>query len=462
MIELNLDGVFTLISGDLLKNFGLDKSYINKSIDDLEENLSFLKSVFHNTTKGNTIGISVPLGDIIVDCKSQVIRNLDDEIDSVFITIVDQTIENRYRADIEKTNQQLYAIIDSLPGPVNIVNSDFELMDSNRFLEKGYKIEKPDLIPELANIKVCLQFSTICDISSLEQSKSTGMPCQRITNDLEDDILGFTLIIYTQPIYNENGNIWAYAQIALDVTELKKTQKLLAETIKTKDKFFDIIAHDLRNPINALNMLIDDLLKNYSSLSLDEIYDANIHIQKSVIILSQLLNNLLEWSRSQTGRLQHNPDMIDVSYVLRNVIEINQDAAKIKNISLVNNVNYGTVVYCDANMLFTIFRNLVSNAIKYTNIGGRVLIDSVNEDKFVEFIVQDNGVGIPENRLQNLFNAEFVQSTMGTNREKGSGLGLILCKEFIERNGGTITVESVLNQGTTFRFKLPKEPNFIE
>ncbi len=458
LVELNVDGVFTLINGDLLKEFGLDSKYINKSVEDLEENLGFIKSIFHNAVSGNTFGISVPIGDMIVDCKSQAIKNLDDEIESIFITIVDQTIENRYRADIERTNQQLYAIIESLPGPVNIVDSQFELIDSNRFLEKGYAIEKPDLITELSNFRICMQFSTICDIYSLEQSKSTGMPVQRITNDIEDDILGFTLIIYTQPIYNEKGEIWAYAQVALDVTELKKTQKLLTETIKTKDKFFDIIAHDLRNPINALNMLIDDLLKNYSSLSLDEIYDSNINVQKSVIILSQLLNNLLEWSRSQTGRLQHNPDMIDTSYILRNVVEINQDAAKIKNISLINNINYGTVVYSDANMLFTIFRNLVSNAIKYTNIGGRIIIDSEDKGEFIEFTIQDNGVGIPQERLQKLFNVEFVQSTIGTNKEKGSGLGLILCKEFVERNGGTISVESELNKGTKFKIKLPKEP----
>ena len=458
LVELNSDGIFTLINGDLLANYGLDYKYINKSINDLEENLSFLKTIFHNTTKGNTIGISIPVGDMIVDCKSQLIRNLEDEVESIFITIVDQTIENRYLADIEKTNQQLYAIINSIPGPVNIVNRNFELMDSNRFLEKGYTIQKPELITELSNFNIFMQFSTICDISSLEQCKSTGMPVQRLTNNLEDDILGFALIIYTQPIYDDKGDIWAYVQIALDVTELKKTQKLLSETIKTKDKFFDIIAHDLRNPINALNMLIDELLKNYSSLSLDEIYDSNIQVQKSVIVLSQLLNNLLEWSRSQTGRLQQNPDMIDTSYVVRNVVEISQDAAKIKNISLINNINYGTVVYCDANMLFTVFRNLVSNSIKYTNVGGRVIIDAVIDEEFIEFVIQDNGVGIPEDRLQKLFNIEFVQSTAGTNREKGSGLGLILCKEFVERNGGSIWVESELNKGTTFKFKLPREP----
>lgn len=458
LIELDKNGVFNLISGNLLNRFGLDERYLNRNVNDLDDNLSFINSLFLNALRGNPINLSVPIGDMIIDCKSQAIKNIDEEVESVFITIVDQTIENRYRADIEKTNQQLYAIIDSLPGPVNIVDRNFELMDSNRFLEKGFRIEKPDLIPELENFKVCLQFSTICDLASLEQSRATGKPVQRLTTDKEDEILGFTLIIYTQPIFNEKNEIWAFAQIGLEITELNKTQKLLYETIKTKDKFFDIIAHDLRNPINALNMLIDDLLKNYSSFSLDEIYESNIQIQKTVLVLSQLLNNLLDWSRSQTGRLKVNPDFIDASYIVRNVIEINQDAAKLKNISLVNNVPYGTVVYCDSNMLFTIFRNLVSNAIKYTNAGGIVTIDADDQGEFVEFSVQDNGVGIPSDKIDKLFNVAYVQSTLGTNQEKGSGLGLILCKEFVERNGGTISVASELNKGTTFRFKLPKSP----
>lgn len=458
LIELNNNGIFTLINGDLLEKVGLDNRYIGKSVDDLDEKLSFIKSVFLNSKKGNSIEISVPIENMIVDCKPHIIKNLDDEIESVFLTIVDQTIENKYRAAIEKTNQQLYAIIDTLPGPVNIVDSNFELMDSNRFLEKGYKISKPESIDQLINFKVCMKYSSICDLSSLKRCQSTGIAVQRLTQDYEDEILGFALIIYTQPIYDENGKIWAYAQIGLDVSELKNTQKLLTETISTKDKFFDIIAHDLRNPINALNALIDELLNNYSLLSLDEIYDSNIQVQKSVLILSQLLNNLLEWSRSQTGRLNPKPDFIDISYITRNVVGITHDAAKLKNIDLIDNIQYGTVAYCDSNMMFTIFRNLVSNAIKYTNVGGQVIIDSINHDDFIEFVIKDNGVGIPKERLHKLFSVEHVQSTPGTNSEKGSGLGLILCKEFVERNGGMITVESELNKGTTFRFKIPKYP----
>jgi len=157
--------------------------------------------------------------------------------------------------------------------------------------------------------------------------------------------------------------------------------------------------------------------------------------------------------------LKVNPDFIDASYIIRNVIEINQDAANLKNISLINNIAYGTVVYCDSNMLFTVFRNLVSNAIKYTHIGGRVTISSNDKGDFIEFSIQDNGVGIPPDKLDKLFNIAYVQSTLGTNQEKGSGLGLILCKEFIERNGGTISVESELNKGTTFKFELPKSPS---
>lgn len=458
LLEIDANGTITLVSGNLLNEFGLNEQSVGSSIFDLSEELKFLQNTFVTTIDSKPLNLSVPLGDKIIDCKSQAIKSPDGDIEYVLISLYDQTIENKYRSAIEKTNQQLYAIIDSLPGPVNIVDYNFELMDSNRFLEKGFEIAKPDRITDLVNFKFCMKHSTICDIASLEKSKSTGVAVQRLTEEYEEDILGFSLMIHTQPIYNEKGEIWALAQIGLDVTELKKTQKLLSETIKTKDKFFDIIAHDLRNPINALNMLIDDLLRNYSNLSIDEIYESNVQIQKSVVVLSQLLNNLLEWSRSQTGRLKVNPDYIDTSYIVRNVVEITNDSAKIKNIEIINDIKYGTIVYSDSNMLFTIFRNLVSNAIKYTNPFGKVKIYSNELDHFVEFVVEDTGVGISPDRLDKIFSVEHVQSTPGTHKEKGSGLGLILCKEFVQRNGGDIRVESEINKGTKFIFKLPKEP----
>lgn len=246
--------------------------------------------------------------------------------------------------------------------------------------------------------------------------------------------------------------------ILLDITELKILQNQLQETIRVKDKFFDIIAHDLKNPANAVKSLLDDLLTNFHLFSAEELYEAQSQIQKSISILSQLVNNLLEWSRTQTGRIVFNPDFIDIYYIINNAIDINFSQAQIKNIKITNNVQNNTIVYADSNMLYSIFGNIISNAIKYTKNNGSITIYARDMENFYEFNISDTGIGMSDEQIEHLFSLEHIQSEPGTNQEKGTGLGLIISKEFIERNGGKIYVTSKLNAGTTFSFTLPKSP----
>jgi len=246
--------------------------------------------------------------------------------------------------------------------------------------------------------------------------------------------------------------------ILLDISELKILHKQLEETIRIKDKFFNIIAHDLKNPMNAVKSLLDDLLASFDSLSPEELFEAQSQIQKSISTLSQLVNNLLEWSRTQTGRIVINPDNIDVFYIISSSIDVNYYQAKIKNIEIINNVPHNTVVYADSNMLYTVFRNIISNAIKYTPNSGTVKISVKDLGDYYEFLVSDTGIGMTEEQLANIFSLEHIKSLPGTNQEKGTGLGLIISKEFVERNGGKISVSSKLNDGTTFSIMLPKMP----
>ena len=385
------------------------------------------------------------------DYEIKLLSFLANSIGSNYINFANESV-------LVNTNQRLYAVINSIPGPVNIIKSNLEIIDSNQWITLGWEPKLPDKIANLEDIRFDTVNKSFYDVKSIQISQKTGKPTVRLTTDFEDEVLGLSLLLITQPIINDKNEIWAYVQIGLDVSELRLSQKLLRETIRTKDKFFDIIAHDLRNPINALNTLLDDLLRNYNKLSLNEIYYSNLQIQESIIILSQLLNNLLEWARSQTGRINYHPDFIDASYIARNVTEINFDIARIKNITIDNQIDYGTIVYVDSNMLYTILRNLVSNAMKYSNPYGIITIQAQANDDFTVFSVSDNGVGISKDRIDKLFKLEFVQSTKGTNQEKGTGLGLILCKEFVEKNGGKIWVESTENVGTTFYFSVPRHP----
>ena len=167
---------------------------------------------------------------------------------------------------------------------------------------------------------------------------------------------------------------------------------------------------------------------------------------------------MLDWSRSQTNRVSYNPDFIDVSYLAENVYELYKETARLKNINLVNEIQLGTTVWADSNMIFTVIRNLVSNAIKYTNSGGDVHIIAQDNNDHYTFSIIDNGIGMNSTNKANLFKIESVQSTPGTNQEKGTGLGLILCKEFVERNKGKIWVESEFGKGSSFNFTIPKFP----
>ena len=256
--------------------------------------------------------------------------------------------------------------------------------------------------------------------------------------------------------WGENNKPKKISGILLDITELKVLHNQLQETIRIKDKFFDIIAHDLKNPMNAVKSLLDDLLTNFSLFSSEELYEAQSQIQKSISILSQLVTNLLEWSRTQTGRTIFNPYNIDVYYIVNSSIDVNSFQAKLKDIKLINNVSANTTVYADSNMLYTIFRNIISNAIKYTPNKGTVTISARDLDNYFEFNITDTGIGMNEKQISHLFSLEHIQSLPGTNQEKGTGLGLIISKEFIERNGGKIYVSSKVNEGTTFSFTIPK------
>jgi PAS domain S-box-containing protein len=458
--EIDKEGNFVFIRGKLLEDYNFTADLLNHNISDIPDVLSNVRDFIESSLAGSTISQSIPIGNNIIDFKSHLIYDENGQINHLFVIALNQTIENKYRLEIERTNQQLYAILEAFPGPVSIINENLEVIDCNTFLNSDFQFQHFERIDELENFVILPKEKTFFDKKGVLEVFKTHKPVIRYTNEKEDEIIGKAFLIHSEPVFDDQDQIWAVAQIAFDITDLKKAQNQLKETVYTKDKFFDIIAHDLKNPIYSVASSLDDLIQNYSMLSIDDLYDINLQIQKSVSILSQLLNNLLEWSRTQTGRINFNPDYIDVSYLANNVQELYYEVARQKGIVLINEINQGTYVWGDSNMLFTVLRNLVSNAIKYTESGGNVEMHAINTIDKVIFSVKDNGIGMSQDKLSKLFKVEFVQSTPGTNQEKGTGLGLILCKEFIERNGGSLWVESEFGKGTTFNFSLNK--NYIE
>ena len=262
---------------------------------------------------------------------------------------------------------------------------------------------------------------------------------------------------------DEQGKIVKTYGINQDITErikseenLKKSEAELREINAAKDKFFSIIAHDLKNPLNSIVGFSDLLAEQVLEKNYEGIEEFASIIQNSSKGVMDLLMNLLEWSRSQTGRLQYNPEFVDLNVLINQIVELSADAALQKSIILNRKLPRNAPVIADKAMISTVLRNLISNAIKFTNPGGEITV-SVEQNQTESFVsVADNGVGIKKSMIGNLFKIEESYSTAGTQNEKGSGLGLILCKEFIEKHNGKIEVESEPGKGSKFTFSIPK------
>jgi len=268
--------------------------------------------------------------------------------------------------------------------------------------------------------------------------------------------------VNTNVLNDENNTPVGVLYIERDVTQRKEIEELISDQIKelsnlnaTKDKFFRIIAHDLKNPFNSLMGLSKALVDKINNGVFDEIQPLAQSVNQSATQTYKLLENLLDWSRLKTGKLSPNPQVIIPSEVIDEVLRHCDCMAKDKNIKLQSQIDNDDAIWADKNMLLTILRNLISNAIKFTNSGGHVKVLTHKIPNNIQFEIIDNGIGIHHNHINKLFKIDNSLSTIGTNNENGTGLGLILCKEFVDKNNGKIWAESYLGEGSEFKFTVP-------
>ncbi|MCD4683257.1 MAG: tetratricopeptide repeat protein [Bacteroidales bacterium] len=262
-------------------------------------------------------------------------------------------------------------------------------------------------------------------------------------------------------IIDYNGS-QAILVVAIDVTERKETESILIESEKQlqnvnamKDKFFSIIAHDLKNPFNAILGFSNLLYEAYDNFDEKQRKNFIKNICEASENTFKLLQNLLEWSRTQTGNIEYNPVLIDISVLVKENISELKSAATNKKLKIFSKIHSPTNVFADENMVKVVVRNLLSNAIKFTKPGGKVEFTFSDKGDFIEICVADTGIGIESKNLKRLFRIDDQFKTPGTLEEQGSGLGLILCKEFVEKNGGKIWAESNFESGSKFKFTLP-------
>lgn len=237
--------------------------------------------------------------------------------------------------------------------------------------------------------------------------------------------------------------------------KMEESEQKLIKLNANKDKFFSIISHDLKGPFTGLLGITEMLVEDYDDFSDEERKELILGLHKSTKSGYELLEGLLEWSRVQRGAIEFQPQAINLSIICDSVVELTRPNAVRKNIELVSDIEINETAFGDENMVNTVIRNLVANAIKFTNSGGMVKISSKKEENFVKVCISDNGIGMNEEDRKKLFRIEIHHTTVGTNKEKGTGVGLILCKELVEKNNGKIWVESELNKGSTFCFILP-------
>lgn len=237
--------------------------------------------------------------------------------------------------------------------------------------------------------------------------------------------------------------------------EMQKNAEELRELVATRDKFFSIIAHDLKSPFNSIFGFTDFLIQEFGTMDQHQVTTLLMKIASSSKQAYALLENLLIWANLQTKRITFQPAVMNLKEQLMETLPVVEGQAMRKDIAITVEIPDGLRVVADQNMVDTIVRNLVSNAIKFTPRGGSIFVKASRQNEMVEIAIRDTGIGIPAERQSQIFSIENKTSTPGTDKEKGTGLGLILCNEFVVKQGGEIRVESKEGKGSTFRFTLP-------
>ncbi|KAF0132241.1 MAG: hypothetical protein FD155_765 [Bacteroidetes bacterium] len=263
---------------------------------------------------------------------------------------------------------------------------------------------------------------------------------------------------FGRPFYDLDNTFLGYIGSCYDITEIKNNEHKLIELNATKDKFFSIIAHDLKSPFNSFLLLTQIMTEDLLTLPMTDLQKMVGSLNQSAHNLYRLLENLLQWSQIQRGIISFRPQLIEMEGVVDESIEMIRESAKIKNIEITPSNLKGIDVFADVDMVHTIMRNLLSNAVKFTPKGGKVSIAArLIEGNKAEISIKDTGIGMSQSMIGNMFNIDIITNRKGTEGEPSTGLGLTICKEFIEMHGGKIWIESEEGKGSAFYFTIPTD-----
>jgi PAS domain S-box-containing protein len=370
-----------------------------------------------------------------------------------------EAAEKRYRQLVEETSDTVYTI--DLKGNFTYVNPSAEAITGyaeNELLDMSFtRIIHPDWIERIQAFYL-EQRNKLIPETSLEfpiitKNGETKWVEQTVNAVIKED----QLVGLQATVRDETERKQAEEALRESREKYRDLSEELRNANVTKDKFFSIIAHDLKGPLGNFYALSKMFVNRFEKFTPDEIREMVEQLHTSSSQSYKLLENLLDWSRLQLGRMEHEPEPVSITELVEENIELLKSQANDKDIILVHSTDSAGRVLSDRNMLTTVIRNLISNAIKFTNRGGEIVLTSSADETQGTIIVcvTDTGVGMSEEILASIFDVGAYHTTLGTEKEKGTGLGLPLCKEFIEKNDGRIWVESELGHGCRFSFELP-------
>lgn len=422
--------------------------------------------------------------------RAKLIRKDDGTPLEIIGMVIDVHEQQQSFDNLNKTLEELRTIINTIPGLIMVFDKDLNFLDINEAAKKTLPFlknsDKIDYKCNSINESNCKQL-----IDELNFAIEKNVPFSRLTDKNEEKFFGNNYNILISPIKSSNNIVWGAVLVMFDVHEfvsnelklnelvislkdarklelentakiislvedLEDSQKHLLNTNRQKDVFFSILAHDLRTPLSGFMQLTRILATEINELSKEEVIEMANSMYESSQNLFKLLENLLDWSKIQLGKVNYSPITMQLSTLVMMNIDLMVQVAKHKNIRLINKVPNSILVYTDVNIINTIFRNLISNAMKFSYSDSDIIVNANKiKNNFIEVGIQDCGVGMKKEIIDSLFQFDKHITTKGTNEETGTGLGLVLCKELVEKNGGSIRIESELGKGSCFYFTVP-------
>lgn len=369
---------------------------------------------FYNTINNKLLETQTKLTDTLIEEKNKYLK-----IDKL-------------NQDLNQSKLELQLLLNYIKTPAILTDLDGYILELNDERAKLFGYKRDEIInrhlSELLNDEqVSFRLNAFEDIikskSSYKYERAEG-----------DTIYEITI----NPIYDSDGNIIKFATLYYDITDRKKLEATLKESNSTKDKFFSIIAHDLKNPIGSFHKLTEYFHDDYNNLNNDEIMEIVQNLKLSSKQVYKLLENLLDWSRAQQSRINFNPVELELTYLINNVVSSMSSQILEKKITINNLVQNNIQATVDANHLATVIRNILSNAIKFSYSDSEINIGLKDSEEEMIIYIQDFGTGMNDITKSKLFKLEKNSSNVGTNNETGTGLGLILCHEFIKLHNGKI------------------------